>query len=292
MAQIIARQSAEVFSNQRVTARFDQLGVSLSINLLDAPETFLEMSKQRKAVDPEVLTEALMTDGFSLTNLGVSVALEVISPNGERFAVFTRRGKDKKCLALISGYWNTNSDSTPFNCAERELIEEFLVYKKSDHIFLVPTNTPFPYQACAWRYTKLWNLTPRLEALEWVSSAKLQVIGDSSRIYFDSSTSSAQVVYGYCAVFSNWDDLSLFHAEDQLDKDGELVTYIEDDSLILFKLVDNQLSGNPYCLKQGNLIPAHLPQEAYFHPSMVGANQLGVVSSDFILIDKVVRSLQ
>ncbi|MGI2908486.1 hypothetical protein [Tolypothrix sp. VBCCA 56010] len=54
------------------------------------------------------------------------------------------------------------------------------------------------------------------------------VVGDNScRIYFDSTTSSGQLVFGYKAIFRDWKSLSLLHAEDE-PKGETLTTYLHD----------------------------------------------------------------
>ncbi|HEY9834979.1 MAG TPA: hypothetical protein V6D26_30790 [Stenomitos sp.] len=291
MLKIIARCSSKNFRNWKVVAQFDQSSVRFVINPLDSLETFLEMFEKRKPTDPIEIGKALVADGFPLANLGISVALEIVSPSKERFAAFTQRGCHNECLALISGYWDATHDTNPASCAARELLEEFLVYQNTRRVFLVPRGITFPYKEESWKYSEKWKLSPRFEALQWVPSAKVKAVGDECRVYIDATTSSAQVVYGYCAEFTTWRDLSILHAEDRAEANGQLVTFIKHESIVLFRVIENQLVGNPYWLTQGQLVPVTLPNNAYFHPSMVGANQLGIVSSDRIPLREVVRSM-
>ncbi len=289
MLEIIDQCSSKNFRNWKVVAKSARSNIRFVINPLDSLETFLEMFEKRKPTDPKEIEKALVTDGFALANLGISVALEVVSPFGERFALFTRRGTENKCLALISGYWDASHDTNPASCAVREIVEEFLVYQNTHRRFLVPEGIMFPYQKKSWEYSEIWRLFPRFEALAWVPSAKIKVLGDECRVYIDATTSSAQVVYGYCVEFTDWNDLSILHAEDHIEANGQLVTLIKDESIVLFRIIDNQLIDPAYSLKQGRLMPVSLPEDTYFHPSMVGANQLGIVSSDRIPLQEVVK---
>ena len=287
--KIIQRKSGETFQNRKVTAYLENSKIRLDIDSSAYPENFLEMYKKRKPADPSVIVNSLLTNGFTLANLGISVALELRLARGDRFAVFTRRGTDYKCLALISGYWDVSLDTTPESCAKRELLEEFLVCQQSDEKFLIPEGMRLPYEGHQCIPSKRWTLTPSAEAFEWVLSAKLEIADtDNCRIYIDATTSSAQVVYGYYAEFSDWQELSIFHAEDRLDENKNLVTWLEDRGIVLFPITENRLINPGYYLKQGQLVTADLPDDAYFHPSMVGANHFGIVSSDKIPLKDVI----
>lgn len=291
MLKIIDQKSGQTFQNRKVTAYFENSKIRLDIDFLDNPENFLEMYKKRKPADPSVIVNALLTSGFTLANLGISVSLELRLPRGDRFAVFTRRGSDYKCLALISGYWDASLDPTPGACAKRELLEEFLVFQQSDNKFLVPEGMRFPYKGYQCTPSRRWTLIPSAETIGWVLSAKLEIANkDNCRIYIDATTSSAQAVYGYYAEFLDWQDLSIFHAEDQQDENNNLVTCLEEQAIVLFSIIENRLVNPCYYLKEGQLVPADLPDDAYFHPSMVGANHFGIVSSDKILLKNVISS--
>ena len=289
--KLINQQSSESFLNWKVIAQIEQSHIRLVINPLDSLETFPEMFKKRYPTDPNKIKHALINEGFSLANLGISIALEVISPWGEKFAVFTRRGYDKKCLALISGYWDAYNDTNLSSCALRELSEEFLVYLNIDDKFLVSKEFLFPYQELSWHYSDLFRIYSRYDALNWVRSAKLKAFGDECRVYIDATTSSAQAVYGYCVEFVDWSNLSILHAEDHSEANGQLVTFLEDESIVLFRILNNQLVGAPYALKQGHLMPISLPEDSYFHSSMVGADQWGIVISDYIPLREVIKDL-
>ncbi len=291
MLKIIDQKSGQTFQNRKVTAYFENYKIRLDIDSSDHPENFLEMYNKRKPVDPSVIVNALLTNGFTLANLGISVALELRLPRGDRFAVFTRRGSDYKCLALISGYWDASLDPTLEACVKRELLEEFLVFQQSDDKFLVPKGMRFPYERCQCTPSERWTLIPSAETIGWVLSAKLEIADtDNCRIYIDATTSSAQVVYGYYAEFSDWQELSIFHAEDRPDENKNLVTCLEDQAIVLFSITENRLVNPGYYLKEGQLVAADLPDDAYFHPSMVGANHWGIVSSDKILLKNVIFS--
>jgi hypothetical protein len=291
MLKAIDKKSAKTFQNRKVIAYFDNSKIRLDIDSSVNTENFIEMYQKRKPSEPSVIVNDLLTNGFTLANLGISVSLELRLPGGNRFAVFTRRGTDKKCLALISGYWDASLDVTLEACAKRELLEEFLVFQPSDDRFIVPEGIKFPYEKCHWTSSSRWTLNPDTEAIRWVPSAKLKIADqDNCRIYIDATTSSSQVVYGYYADFLDWQELSILHAEDRPDKNNNLITYLEEQAIVLFSIRDNRLVNPGYYLKEGQLIPADLPDDTYFHPSMVGANQFGIVSSDKIPLKDVIYS--
>jgi hypothetical protein len=289
--KIIEQKSGETFQNRKVTAYFENSKIKLDIDASAHPENFLEMYKKRKPVDPSIIVNDLLTNGFTLANLGISVALELRLPKGDRFAVFTRRGADYKCLALISGYWDVSLDTTPESCAKRELLEEFLVCQQSDEKFLIPEGMRFPYKGHQCISSKRWTLIPNAETFKWVLSAKLEIADtENCRIYIDATTSSSQVVYGYYAEFSDLQELSIFHAEDRPDKNNNLVTWLNDRGIVLFSIKENRLVNPGYYLKEGQLVVADLPEDTYFHPSMVGVNQFGIVSSDKIPLKDIISS--
>jgi hypothetical protein len=291
MLKAIDKKSATTFQNRKVIAYFDNSKIRLDIDSSVNTENFLEMYQKRKPSNSSLIANDLLNNGFNLANLGISVSLEVRLPGANRFAVFTRRGTDKKCLALISGYWDASLDVTLEACAKREMLEEFLVFQASDDRFLVPEGMKFPYKKCHWTSSSRWTLIPDPEAIKWVPSAKLKIAErDNCCIYIDATTSSAQVVYGYYANFSDWQELSILHAEDRLDENHNLITYLEEQTIVLFSIVDNRLINPGYYLKEGQLIPADLPDDTYFHPSMVGANQFGIVSSDKIPLKDIISS--
>ncbi|MBD2341792.1 hypothetical protein H6G64_33195 [Calothrix sp. FACHB-156] len=291
MLKIIKQKSGETFQNPKVIAYFENSKIRLDIDSSKQPENFLEMYKKRQPINPSLIINALLTNGFTLANLGISVALELRLPRGDRFAVFTRRGADYKCLALISGYWDASIDPTPETCAKRELLEEFLVFQQSDHKFIIPKGMRFPYEGCQYISSKCWKLIPTTETIEWVLSAKLEIAEtENCRIYIDATTSSAQLVYGYYAEFSDWQELSIFHAEDRADEHNNLVTWLEEQGIVLFPITNDCLVNPGYYLKEGQLVAADLPEDAYFHPSMVGANQFGIVSSDKVFLKNLISS--
>jgi hypothetical protein len=291
MLKVLDKKSATTFQNRKVIAYFENSKIRLDIDFSDNTENFLEMYQKRSTSDPSVIVNALLTNGFNLANLGISVSLELRLTETNRFAVFARRGTDKKCLALISGYWDASLDPTLEDCAKRELLEEFLVFQSSNNRFIVPEDIKFPYEKCHWTSSSHWTLIPDKEAIRWVPSAKIKIANqDNCRIYIDATTSSAQVVYGYYANFSDWQELSIFHAEDRADTNNNLITYLEEQAIVLFSIIDNRLVYPGYYLKEGQLIPADLPDDTYFHPSMVGANHFGIVSSDKIPLKDVIPS--
>jgi hypothetical protein len=291
---VLDRRSGKEFQNRAVYAHFHQFGeFKITVNLDEQPETFTEMFHNRTPVKPEVLEEMLfIPSGFKLANLGVSVALEVVAPSGEVYAAFTRRGVSGKTLALLSGYWDAYRDKEPSLCATRELLEEFLVFQESEteKKFLIPQGFDFPYKA-NWEHSERWTLFPNAEALNWVRSAKGIVVGDNScRIYFDSTTSSGQMVFGYRAIFRDWKDLSLLHAEDK--PNGEtLITYLQH-PIVLFRLDKGkeQLIGEPLTLLNGELLRAELPKNSCFHQSMVGADSNAIVHTARLNLHEVVKS--
>lgn len=287
--KVMGRKSGETFQNRKVTAYFENSKIRLDIDYSANTESFLEMHQKRKPSKTSLISNDLLTNGFTLANLGISISLEVSSPKGNRFAVFTRRGADKKCLALISGYWDVSLDVTCEDCAKREIQEEFLVFRQSENKFIVPKGMRFPYKDKQFTPSTCWTLTPNIKAIRWVPSAKIKITDrDSCRIYIDATTSSAQIVYGYYASFSDWQGLSIFHAEDRPDENNNLITYLEDQTIVLFQIGDNRLVSPGYYLKKGQLIPAELPDDSYFHPSMVGVNTYGIVSLDKIPLKDVI----
>jgi hypothetical protein len=278
---VLDRRSGKDFQNLAVYARSIESGkFKITVDANEKPETFMEMFRNRTTVNPETFRLKLFLEcGFKLANLGVSVALEVVAPSGEIYAAFTRRGEGGKTLALISGYWDAHIDNKPSSCAARELLEEFLVFQKleSEEKFLVPSCFDFPYKV-NWEHSEKWVLSPNIEALNWVRSAKGVIADDDScRIYFDSTTSSGQLVFGYRATFHDWKNLSLLHAEDR--PEGEtLATYLND-SIVLFRLDTSkwQLVGKPLTLLNGKLQLVALPQDSCFHQSMVGSDSYAIV---------------
>lgn len=291
---VLDRRSGKEFQNLVVYAHSTEPGkFKITVDANEEPETFMEMFRNRTPVKPEVFQEKLFLEcGFKLANLGVSVALEVVSPSGTIYAAFTRRGKSGKTLALISGYWDAHLDAKPSSCGARELLEEFLVFQKSEseEKFLIPLCFDFPYKA-TWEHSKRWTLSPNAEALNWVRSAKGIVLDDNScRIYFDSTTSSGQLVFGYRAIFNDWKDLSLVHAEDK--QEGETLTTYLHDPIVLFRIDTSkgQLVGEPLMLLNGQLLPAELAKDSYFHQSMVGADFNAIVHTNQINMHEVVKS--
>lgn len=286
----ISEESTIIFANWKVTAYFENHSIKLNINPLDGLESFSEMQRKRIEISPEIIREKLVNQGFILANVGICVALELVSPYGDRFAVFTRRGVDKKCLALISGYWNAYDDTNLASCAKRELVEEFLVYDHIHNQFLVANNDEFPYKNLSWRYTDDLILYAEHQSYEWVKGAKVHGYGDDCRIYIDATTSSAQIVFGYCIEFRNWDNLSIYHAEDHPDNFGKMVTYIEDNCMVFFQIKNQQLVGSPYILKSGKLHQFELSDDSYFHTSMVAGDEYGIINSNKIYVKDAVKS--
>jgi hypothetical protein len=290
---VLDRRSGKDFQNPVVYAHFYKSGgVKITVNVDEQPETFMEMFRNRTPVKPEVFQEKLfLPNGFKLANLGVSVALEIVAPSGEVYAAFTRRGASGKTLALICGYWDALRDKKPSLCAERELLEEFLVFQESEteKKFLIPQGFDFPYKV-QWKHSERWTLSPNAEALNWVRSAKGIVVGDNScRIYFDSTKSSGQLVFGYKAIFHDWKDLSLLHAEDK--PEGETLTTYLHDPIVLFRLDKGKekLIGEPLTLLNGELLQAKLPKNSYFHQSMVGADFHAIVHTAQINMHEVLK---
>ncbi|KYC35863.1 hypothetical protein WA1_48480 [Scytonema hofmannii PCC 7110] len=291
---VLDQRSSKDFQNLVVHAQFYQsAGFKITVNVDEQPETFMDMFRNRTPIKPKLFQEMLFQpNGFKLANLGVSIALEVVSPTGEVYAAFTRRGVSGETLALISGYWDAHRDKKPSLCAVRELLEEFLVCdeSESEKKFLIPQGFDFPYKA-NWEYSERWTLSANVEALNWVQSAKGMVIGDNScRIYFDSTTSSGQLVFGYRAILRDWKDLSLLHAEDE-PKGKILITYLHD-PIVLFRLDKSKrhLVGEPLTLLNGKLLRVELPKNSYFHQSMVGVDSYAIVHTHRINLHEVVKS--
>lgn len=293
MLQVIKQQTTNSFRNQPVTAYSTGSQIKLETTSSILPETFLEMYKKRLPTASQTIEKSISTNGFQLANLGICIALELQMPDGKRFAVFTRRGEQKNCLALISGYWDISSDPTPEDCAKRELLEEFLIFETSQKSFLAPQGFDFPYKECPSSTSTIWTLEPTTKPISWVPSAKLETTGiTNSHIYIDASTSSAQAVYGYCARFSTVENLSIFHAEDQPDEKGNMITSIHNGAILLLEIKNQYLIDTAYSLEDGKLEIINLPDNTYFHPSMVGVNQFGIVHSDKIPFKRVVLATQ
>lgn len=289
MQKILHIEPSRPFQNRAVTAFFENSKIRLQPNSERPPETFLEMQKRRQPIDPKDITSSLTGEGFTLANLGISAILELELTGKGKFALFTLRGQENKCLSLISGYWDAAIDDTPRDCAERELIEEFLVFDDSKQSFLVPKGFTLPYLECQSTSTSRWMLTPLKDSIKWVPSAQLKATGiDCQYVYIDATTSSAQAVYCYSASFSDWRNLSLICAEDQIDKEGNLITTADSQGIILFELQNNHLLAPGYSLQNGSLVEAELPEDAYFHPSMVGVNQFGIVATDKVPLGQIV----
>ncbi|MEO0686650.1 MAG: hypothetical protein AAFY76_16805, partial [Cyanobacteria bacterium J06649_11] len=269
--KVIKQQTTHNFRNQPVTAYLTDSKIKLEITPSMCPETFLEMYKKRQPIALQTIENSLSHNGFPLANLGICIALELEMPNGRRFAVFTRRGEQQNCLALISGYWDISSDPTPDDCARRELLEEFLIFDKSQEKFLTPQGFDFPYKECPNNTSTTWTLKPTSNSVSWVPSAQLQTLGiTKSHIYIDPSTSSAQVVYGYYAKFSALENLSICHAEDQPDEHGNMVTSIRNGAIILLEITNQHLSHNTYALEDGKLTLVNLPNDTNHRGMKVG----------------------
>lgn len=290
MQTILNIEPTKPFKNQAVTAFFEDSKIHLQLDSGQPLESFLEMKKRRQPTTPNALATALTREGFSLANLGISTIIELELVGKGKFALFTLRGQEKKCLSLISGYWDKAIDDTPKDCAERELIEELLVFDTSKQSFLVPEGFRLPYLECQSTSTTKWTLTPIEDSIKWVPSAKLQAKGiDCRYVYIDATTSSAQAVYCYSASFSDWHNLSLICAEDQMDEKGSLITTADSQGVILFELQNNHLLAPGYRLQNGQLVEVELSEDAYFHPSMVGVNQFGIVTTDKVALGQVLN---
>lgn len=289
MRKILGRTDPESFRSPYVKATLSSSKIYLERNESEPLATFKAMYAKRQPTSSAALSKALTNEGFALANLGISIILELDLVGKGRFAVFTRRGDDRKCLALISGYWDVSIDLTPRKCAERELLEELLVFDPEKQSFLEPEGFTFPFPSCKHLQSSKWRLEPFEGHAEWVPSAKMRAFGlDNCYIYIDATTSSAQAVYSYRATFQNWQGLSILHAEDRLDKQGNLVTTADDESAVLFKIQHNRLLSPAYQFNGGVLEAVSLPEDVYFHPAMVGVNQFGIVSNDKAAFESVV----
>ncbi len=257
-----------------------------------APRSFEEMYALRtdpvnRAETSGQLLKALgSSSGLALSNIGVSVALE-IKTQQRRFATLVQStlGSPYK---LLSGYCDIGGAAGPSDCAEqellatacRELTEELIVCRPSSpHITVIPMHVrtgATSDQAIPLRTTIPLHYSqtltvetdhPPLEVTPSIRPAYLagafeqsQVIIDGHAVqasfYLDRRYRSGQIVFSFTLDLSDC-AYTLFHAEDSYcSQSGLLESVLYPHGLILAELTPRgRLLGEFFWLREGELVP-------------------------------------
>lgn len=255
------------------------------------PMSFEEMRALRsdpanRDLTPGALVEALQSpSGLSLSNIGVSVALEVRAHN-RRFAVLVENSNSGG-YKLISGYCDIgqsadrcgNPADELLATACREIIEELIVCQPSMHCIVaaplqvradsvsrqttpVPASPPPHYTqniAIDTAHPPLevtpHSLPPYLRGA--FENSKVTIDGQSvaASFYIDRRYRSGQIVFSFALDLSNC-DYTLLHAEDYYcAQSGLLKSILHPEGLILAELAQNgRLLGDFFWLREGQLV--------------------------------------
>jgi hypothetical protein len=232
------------------------------------------------------LVEALQSpSGLSLSNVGVSVALEIRAHN-RRFAVLVENSNSRG-YKLISGYCDiggsTGQCSSPADellaTACREIVEELIVCLPSMHSIvatplhvrtetILPEITPLPASIPPHYIENIAIDTahPPLEVKPHSRPSYLAGAFEDSRVaiddhsvaasfYIDRRYRSGQIVFSFALDLSIC-DYTLLHAEDSYcSKSGVLKSILHPEGLILAELGPNgRLLGDFFWLREGTLV--------------------------------------
>lgn len=256
-----------------------------------SPLSFEEMSALRSDPANRVLTHSTLVEalhspsGLSLSNVGVSVAVEVKAHN-RRFAVLVEN--TNSCgYKLISGYCDiggsTGKGGSPagelLTTACREIVEELIVCRPSKHsIVATPLHvrpetvlggtTPFPASIPP-HYIQNIAIDTTHPPLEVTShslplylggvfeNTRVEIDGQSvaASFYIDRRYRSGQIIFSFALDLSNC-DYTLLHAEDSYcSESGLLESTLHPEGLLLAELGQNgRLLGDFFWLREGRLV--------------------------------------
>jgi hypothetical protein len=231
---------------------------SLSYQGIGMPVNFTQTLQRRKPIEVE---DSERFD-VELANLGVSVRLTLNWQGRDYWVLVRQRRVDRGdvVLKLISGYVPAHELNLPLLTALQEVSEECLLETAEGWLGgrFNDTWLPTPYaDTLRYRDSAAFQLSSRSGAARPVRCASLTLI-ERPRAYVHTPTASLQLVYDLrLELPKDVRTLSLFHAEDRLDKDHLVATYNRRrPDLYLIPLTDGQPTAELFTLKKDELHPA------------------------------------
>ncbi len=231
---------------------------ALTYQSIGMPLNFAQTLERRRPVDVQE------PDRFAveLANLGVSVRLTLSWQNRDYWVLVRQRREDRGdvVLKLISGYVPAHEMVLPLLTAVQEVAEECLLETPEGWLGgrFNDTWLPTPYsEKLRYRESPNFRLSPLSGAARPVRCGSMNLI-ERPRAYVHLPTASLQLVYDLrLEVPKEVKSLSLFHAEDRLEKEQLVVSLNRRrPDLYLIPLEDGKPRAELFTLKSGKLHPA------------------------------------